>query len=87
MGSAALIIGVNAIGTVNVTESALSVIGDGSALVNVASIAGHMLPKFLVPRRSYNLARSDPEKFTAKLVAYRGLGTQAHAVRIGLYAQ
>lgn len=74
MGGADLIIRVNAGGTINVTEAALSVFGDGSALVNVASIAGHMLPRFLIPRRFYKLALTDPGKLTAKLVAHASRG-------------
>jgi NAD(P)-dependent dehydrogenase (short-subunit alcohol dehydrogenase family) len=74
MGGVELIIRVNAVGTINVTEAALSVFGEGSALVNVASIAGHMLPGFLVPKRFYKLALIDPGKLAAKLVAHASRG-------------
>ncbi len=77
MGSAELIVKVNALGTIHVTEAALAVAADGFALVNVASIAGHMLPRFLVPRRTYKLALSDAAKFTARLTAAASRGPAA----------
>jgi NAD(P)-dependent dehydrogenase (short-subunit alcohol dehydrogenase family) len=68
MGTAEFIVRINALGTVNVTEAALAVAGEGLALVNVASIAGHLMPSFLVPKRVYRLALTEPEAFTARLV-------------------
>ena len=68
MGKPESIIRINALGTMNVTESALAVAGDGFALVNVASIAGHMLPGFLVPTRAFRTALTDREAFVTKLV-------------------
>jgi NAD(P)-dependent dehydrogenase (short-subunit alcohol dehydrogenase family) len=41
MGDAAKMIRINALGTVNLATAALGVAGEGFALVNVASIAGH----------------------------------------------
>jgi NAD(P)-dependent dehydrogenase (short-subunit alcohol dehydrogenase family) len=67
MGSADLIVKINALGTVNVTRAALARAGEGFALVNVASIAGYMTPSFLVPKRTFKLALTDPQEFTAKL--------------------
>ncbi len=69
MGSAETIIRVNAIGTINVTETALSMFGKGSALVNVASSAGHMQPRLLVPKGAYKYALTDRERFVERLVA------------------
>ncbi|MEU5154158.1 SDR family oxidoreductase [Glycomyces sp. NPDC021274] len=73
MGDAAKMIRINALGTVNLTKAALGAAGEGFALVNVASIAGHLIPRAIQPRRSYRLALTDPERFTAKLttVAHR----------------
>ncbi|GAB2473956.1 SDR family oxidoreductase [Xylanimonas ulmi] len=67
MGSGAMIARINALGTVHIDTAALEVAGDGFAVVNVASIAGHMLPSALAPRRTYRLALTDPEAFSAKL--------------------
>ncbi len=76
MGSAETIIKINAVGTANVTEAALTMAHDGSAVVNVASIAGHMLPGFLAPKRTYRLAATDVDKFTRKLVATASRGPE-----------
>ncbi|CUU59666.1 NAD(P)-dependent dehydrogenase, short-chain alcohol dehydrogenase family [Parafrankia irregularis] len=77
MGSADTIIRINALGTIHVTQAALAVAGEGFALVNVASIAGHMLPGFLIPKRAYKLADVDVERFTQKLVAAASRGPKA----------
>ena len=44
MGSAELIIRINAVGTVHIAEAFLAHAHEGFALVNVASVAAHMLP-------------------------------------------
>jgi NAD(P)-dependent dehydrogenase (short-subunit alcohol dehydrogenase family) len=69
MGDAALMIRINALGTVNLANAALAIAGEGFALVNVSSIAGHMIPRAVLPKRSYPLALTDPERFAAKLTA------------------
>lgn len=76
MGSAELIVRVNALGTVNITEAALAVATADFALVNVASIAGHMLPSLLVPRRTYRLALTDAPRFTTRLTAAASRGPE-----------
>ncbi|ONH23070.1 oxidoreductase [Pseudofrankia asymbiotica] len=77
MGSAETIMRINALGTVHVTEASLAVADEGFALVNVASIAGHMLPGFLIPRRAYRLALTDLEKFARKMTAAASRGPKA----------
>lgn len=77
MGSAELIVRINALGTITVTEACLAIADEGFALVNVASIAGHMLPGFLVPKRTYRVALGDAEKFATKLTAAAGRGPKA----------
>lgn len=67
MGSAETIVAINALGTINVTEAALGVLGEEGALVNVASIAGHMLPA--QPTELYQLALADPTAFAQQLTA------------------
>lgn len=62
------ILRVNALGTVNIAQASLRHAGEGFALVNVASMAGHMLPGLLAPTRLYPLAASDPEAFVKKLL-------------------
>jgi NAD(P)-dependent dehydrogenase (short-subunit alcohol dehydrogenase family) len=74
MGNADVIVRINALGTIHVTEAALASASEGSALVNVSSIAGHMLPSLMIPRRTFKLALTDAAAFTTKLarVARRG---------------
>ncbi|MBL7499025.1 SDR family oxidoreductase [Frankia sp. CNm7] len=74
MGSAETIVRINALGTVHVTEAALAIADAGFALVNVASIAGHMVPGFIVPKRAYRLALTDHATFTRKLTAAASRG-------------
>ncbi len=68
MGDAAFVARINAVGTVHVTESFLRVAGAGDVLVNVGSIAGHMLPRTLLPMRTFRLALTDPARFTERIV-------------------
>lgn len=68
MGTAARVANVNGTGTVNVTRSYLSRAGAGDVLVNVASTAGHSLPKALIPFRAFRLAETDPAKFEKVIV-------------------
>ena len=67
MGDAEKIVRVNALGTVHVTRAALSVAAPGSALVNVSSIAGHLLPSFLRPVPAFRRATSEPERMVSAL--------------------
>lgn len=68
MGDAAFIARVNAIGTVHITEAFLPLAAEGDVLVNVASIAGHIVPKFVIPKRTFALALSDLGAFARKIV-------------------
>ncbi|WP_312168493.1 SDR family oxidoreductase [Microbacterium sp.] len=69
MGDAGFIVRINALGTVNVVNSALAVASEGFAVVNVASIAGHTAPRVLVSKRRNRLALTDPTRFTEKLTS------------------
>ncbi len=52
MGSAEYVMRTNAIGTLNVNESFYASAGEGAAIVNVASMAAHMLPENMVPDKA-----------------------------------
>lgn len=69
MGTGDRILKVNALGTVHVAEAALQVATPGFAVVNVASMAGHLLPRILLPRRTYRSALSDVQAFQRRLEA------------------
>lgn len=62
------IIRVNALGTINITEACLQIAGEGFALVNVASMAAHMLPNLIIPTRAYAYALTDVPKFLSKML-------------------
>ena len=53
MGDADYVMRTNALGTVNVNEVFYETAGEGAAIVNVASMAAHMLPEELIPTRQF----------------------------------
>ncbi len=69
MAAPEAILRVNALGTVNITEACLAQAQSGFALVNIASMAAHMIPGWLAPLKTYRLASSDPQRFLKKTVA------------------
>lgn len=69
MGSAEKVMTINALGTLNVNEAFLDVAGEGFCIVNVASMAAHMLPGILIPKRAYAYARTDRDRFFRKMMA------------------
>lgn len=66
MASPEVIMRVNAVGTIHVTEASLAAASEGFVLVNVASMAGYMVPGWLAPTRAYRHAFTDPEAFVRK---------------------
>ena len=70
MGDAAFIIKVNALGTIRVNEAFFDIAQEGASLINVASMAAHMMPSFLVSPRRYAPAFSDPEKLIRRLTRF-----------------
>lgn len=73
MSDAGKIVRINALGTVNVTEAALAAAIPGSALVNVSSIAGHMVPTPLVPTRTFRHGLTEPERLVSGLTRISSL--------------
>jgi NAD(P)-dependent dehydrogenase (short-subunit alcohol dehydrogenase family) len=63
MGPADYVMRTNALGTVNVNETFYAVAGEGSAIVNVASMAAHLLPTEMIPTGQFPLALRDPDAF------------------------
>ncbi|WP_317932943.1 SDR family oxidoreductase [Halioxenophilus sp. WMMB6] len=68
MADAKTIIEVNAVGTVYLNEAFLALAKPGLVMVNVASMAGHMVPNLLLPKKAYRLANSDLNAFRKKLL-------------------
>ncbi|MDG4667081.1 SDR family oxidoreductase [Mycobacterium sp. 236(2023)] len=69
MGDAEYVMRTNALGTVNVDEEFFAVAGEGAAIVNVASMAAHMLPAELIPTAKFPLALDDSDQFMTDLLA------------------
>ncbi|MFN3005415.1 SDR family oxidoreductase [Mycolicibacterium wolinskyi] len=69
MGDAAYVMRTNALGTLNVNEAFYENAGEGSAIVNVASMASYMLPDEIVPAEHFPLALDDPDAFAKALLA------------------
>jgi len=69
MGPADYVMRTNAIGTVNVNEAFHAVAGEGSVIVNVASMAAHMLPAEMIPTGQFPLAINDVDAFMDAMMA------------------
>lgn len=68
MGDADYVMRINAIGTVNVNEAFYAAAPEGAVIVNVASMAGHLLPEEIIPADKFSLALTDAEDFVAALL-------------------
>ena len=73
MGTADYVMRTNALGTVNVNEAFFAAAAEGAAIVNVASMASHMLPEEMVPTDKFPLALQDQEGFMADMLAACGV--------------
>ncbi|BBZ63619.1 oxidoreductase [Mycolicibacterium monacense] len=69
MGDAEYVMRTNAIGTVNVNEVFSSRAGEGAAIVNLASMAAHLLPEEIVPTGQFPRALDDQDAFMADMLA------------------
>ncbi|MDR3659375.1 MAG: SDR family oxidoreductase [Mycobacterium sp.] len=67
MGTADYVMCTNAVGTVNVNEAFFDIAEDGAAIVNVASMAAHMLPEEIIPTAKFPLALTDRDAFLAEM--------------------
>jgi NAD(P)-dependent dehydrogenase (short-subunit alcohol dehydrogenase family) len=76
MGDADYVMKTNAIGTLNVNEAFYGTAGEGAAIVNVASMAAHLLPEDMVPTAQFPLALRDEDAFTAQMTAVCGIVPQ-----------
>lgn len=69
MGDAEYVMRTNAVGTVNVNESFFQSAREGSPIVNVASMAAHMLPESMIPTRQFPQALQDQDAFMKEMMA------------------
>jgi NAD(P)-dependent dehydrogenase (short-subunit alcohol dehydrogenase family) len=69
MGSADYVMRTNALGTLNVNEAFHATAGEGSVIVNVASMAAHLLPAEIIPAGQFPLAFDDADAFMDAMMA------------------
>jgi len=69
MGDAEYVMRTNAIGTLNVNEAFLDSGAAGGAIVNVASMAAHLMPEEMIPVAKFPSALTDTKAFLADLLA------------------
>jgi NAD(P)-dependent dehydrogenase (short-subunit alcohol dehydrogenase family) len=69
MGDSDYVMTINAIGTLNVNEAFFAVAREGSAIVNVASMAAHLLPESVIPVGQFPLALKDADAFLAEMAS------------------
>ena len=86
MGDAEYVMGTNALGTLNANEAFTQAAGEGSAIVNVASMAAHMPPERLIPAQQFPLALTDEDRFMDEMLAtmYAADGLGLAAVQVGV---
>lgn len=68
MGDADYVMRTNAVGTVNVDEVFYETAPEGAAIVNVASMAAHILPDELIPSAEFPKALTDEAAFMAAVL-------------------
>jgi NAD(P)-dependent dehydrogenase (short-subunit alcohol dehydrogenase family) len=69
MGSADMILRINAVGTVLINRAFYEIAHESMALVNLASVAGHQLPAVVAPKRRYKRSLTDTNRLHAELLA------------------
>ncbi len=69
MGAADYVMRTNAIGTINVNEAFYAKAGEGAVIVNVASMAAHLLPAEMIPTEQFPLALHDADAFWDAMMA------------------
>ncbi|WP_006242776.1 SDR family oxidoreductase [Mycolicibacterium tusciae] len=80
MGGADYVMRTNAVGTLNVNEVFYAAAAEGAAIVNVASMAAHLLPDELIPAAQFPTALTDEAAFmTAMLSACDIAGAEARS--------
>ena len=77
MGDAEYVLRTNALGTMNVNEAFYETAGDGAAIVNVASMAAHLLPAELVPTAQFPKAMTDAAAFMSDMLAACDIAPEA----------
>lgn len=76
MGDADYVMRTNALGTVNVNETFFATAGEGSVIVNVASMAAYLMPEEFMPAAQFPLALTDAAAFADAMRASYGIAPE-----------
>ncbi|MED5815833.1 SDR family oxidoreductase [Mycolicibacterium sp. 050232] len=76
MGDAEYVMRTNALGTLHVNESFFGSAAEGAAIVNVASMAAHLIPEEVIPAQHFPLALQDQDRFLAEMLAACGMAPE-----------
>lgn len=68
MGGAQKIMETNALGTIHVNDAFYEVMHDGGCIIDTSSMSAYLTPKWIMPRRSYKLSRTDRDTFLKKMM-------------------
>ena len=68
MSKAEPLLRINALGTVYFNEEFAKVMKPGSVIVDIASNSAYALPGFMVPKKAFPLADTDPDAFVRKIL-------------------
>lgn len=82
MGDAEELLRVNALGTAHVHQAFAPVLQPGGCLIDVSSVAAHLVPSMVLPRRLYPLATTAPDEFINRVTRLLALLSPSH--RAGL---
>lgn len=63
MANGEQIFAINAIGTINIDEEFVKIMGEGSCILNVSSMSAYMLPDDRIPKQVYQLSLQDVNEF------------------------
>lgn len=69
MGDAKTIMKVNALGTIYINNACYEVLEEGACIVDVSSMAGHLVPGLIIPHKSYKYSRRNIDKFMRKMMS------------------
>lgn len=76
MGDAEYVMRTNAVGTLHVNEAFFATATEGAAIVNVASMAAHLLPEEVIPVQHFPLALQDQDRFLGEMLASCGIAPE-----------
>lgn len=76
MGDADYVMRTNTLGTLHVNEAFFATAGEGAAIVNVASMAAHLVPEEIIPTQHFPLALQDEDRFLAEMLTACGFAPE-----------